>query len=60
MRKMGKWLNMDYCTQHKKKVEKQEFIPVKSSQRGDLAASKTTDEDYILISTSRSLTSKSQ
>lgn len=51
---------MDYCIQHKSEVEKQELFPVKSSQRGNLAASKTSDEDHVLGRTSTSLVSEPQ
>lgn len=43
---------MDYCIQHRNKAEKQELVPMKSSQSGDLAAGKASDEDYILTCTS--------
>lgn len=33
-------------------MEKQELIPMKSSQSGDLAAGKASDEDYIPTCTS--------
>lgn len=52
MRKMGKWLKMDYYTQHKNEVEKQGLVPMKSSLSGTLAARKASDEDYILTYTS--------
>lgn len=51
---------MDYRTPHKKEVEKEELIPVKSRQRGDLVVGKTSDEECVLSWTSRSLTCKPQ
>lgn len=42
---------MGYCIQHRNKVENQELIPMKSSQTGDLAEGKDSDDDYILTFT---------